>query len=222
MAFNVSFVGKYNKDSNYYVRCVRGSALYHTTGTLTSTNLLAGKTVFSIDSFFASTTIPAETSLWVQFSQDNTNWYSASGVLNATTSLSNDSNNIDLSGLGWTGANFYYKMTFNSNSAQGAIPVLDEIRVDYKGDEGAALAIQFPSGNVGIGTMNPASGYKLDVEGKVQATAFDTGDIIFRDQETQQILWRMFEDEDGLYLKNEKTGKVYRFLLEEVDKSTEK
>jgi len=56
------------------------------------------------------------------------------------------------------------------------------------------------------------------VEGKIQATAFDVGDITFRDQETQQILWRMFEDEDGLYLENNKTGKVYRFVLQEVDK----
>ena len=56
------------------------------------------------------------------------------------------------------------------------------------------------------------------MEGKVQATAFDTGDITFRDQETQKILWRMFEDEDRLYLENKKTGKVYRFVLQEVEK----
>ena len=70
--------------------------------------------------------------------------------------------------------------------------------------------------SVGIGTATPAAGYTLDVEGKVQATAFDTGDITFRDQDTQEILWRMFEDEDGLYLENMATGKVYRFVLEEV------
>jgi hypothetical protein len=28
----------------------------------------------------------------------------------------------------------------------------------------------------------------------------------------------MFEDEDGLYLENAKTGKVYGFVPEEVDK----
>ena len=71
-------------------------------------------------------------------------------------------------------------------------------------------------GNVGIGTTSPAAGYRLDVEGKVQATAFDTGDITFRDQKTQKILWRMFEDEYGLYLENKETGKVYRFVLQEV------
>ncbi|MHC4115406.1 MAG: hypothetical protein ACYSSL_08835, partial [Planctomycetota bacterium] len=69
-------------------------------------------------------------------------------------------------------------------------------------------------GDVGIGTSNPASGYKLDVEGKIQATAFDTGDITFR--KNGEILWRMFEDEDGLYLENMRTGKVYRFVLQEM------
>ena len=74
------------------------------------------------------------------------------------------------------------------------------------------------SGNVGIGTTSPAAGYMLDVQGSIQATAFDVGDITFRDQKSNQILWRMFEDEDGLYLENIKTGKIYRFLLQELEK----
>jgi len=65
--------------------------------------------------------------------------------------------------------------------------------------------------NVGIGTENPA--YKLDVEGDVQAHAYHTGDIFF--QKDGKKLWRMFEDEDGLYLENLKTGKVYSFVLQE-------
>jgi hypothetical protein len=73
-------------------------------------------------------------------------------------------------------------------------------------------------GNVGIGTITPASGYMLDVEGKIQATAFDTGDITFRDPETGIILWRMFEDDDGLYLEKMKTGTVYTIVLEEAGK----
>jgi hypothetical protein len=31
-------------------------------------------------------------------------------------------------------------------------------------------------------------------------------------------LWRMFEDEKGLYLENLSTGEVYRFVLEKVEK----
>jgi len=68
------------------------------------------------------------------------------------------------------------------------------------------------SGNVGIGTTNP--GEKLDVNGKVKAKAFKTGDIFF--EKDGQTLWQMFEDENGLYVKQIKTGKTYRLVLEEV------
>jgi hypothetical protein len=69
-------------------------------------------------------------------------------------------------------------------------------------------------GIVGIGTFYPSQ--RLDVEGYVQAYGYYTGDIIF--QKDKEKLWRMFEDEDGLYLENLKTGKVYRFVLQEVEK----
>jgi hypothetical protein len=73
------------------------------------------------------------------------------------------------------------------------------------------------AGSVGIGTTSPASGYKLDVEGKIQATSFDTGDITFR--KSGEILWRMFEEDDGLYLENVKTSKVYRLVIQELEKT---
>ncbi len=65
-------------------------------------------------------------------------------------------------------------------------------------------------GNVGIKTTEPE--HELDVEGYVQAQGYYTGDITF--QKDGQPLWRMFEDEEGLYLENLKSGKVYRFLLQ--------
>ncbi|MGA1823815.1 MAG: hypothetical protein ACMUIP_04055 [bacterium] len=66
------------------------------------------------------------------------------------------------------------------------------------------------SGNVGIGKTNPQA--KLDVEGTVQAHAFDTGDIVFR--KNGEKLWRMFEGEQGLYLESLKTGETSRIFLE--------
>jgi hypothetical protein len=69
-------------------------------------------------------------------------------------------------------------------------------------------------GRVGIGTTDPQ--VKLDVEGNVQAYAFNVGDIFF--QKDKEKLWRMYEDEDGLYLENLKTGKIYRFVLQEAEK----
>lgn len=68
------------------------------------------------------------------------------------------------------------------------------------------------SRNLGIGTPNPE--HKLDVEGYVQAHGYYTGDIIF--QRNKEKLWRMFEDEEGLYLENLRTGRIFRFLLQEV------
>ena len=107
---------------------------YYATGTLVSTNLLEGRPNNSIDSFFTSSTIPAGTSLWVQFATTSASgpWHDASSNLDATTSIDTGQDTATLSGdICSGGANFYYKMFFNSNAAQSARPVLDEIRVNY-------------------------------------------------------------------------------------------
>jgi hypothetical protein len=79
-------------------------------------------------------------------------------------------------------------------------------------DNFASVMVVQMDGNVGIGTTEPQ--HKLDVEGYVQAHGYYTGDIVF--QKDGNKLWRMFEDEEGLYLESLKTGKVYRFVLEEI------
>jgi len=103
---------------------------YEPTGTITSTNLLSGETVASIDSFdYNASAIPSGTSLKVQFSQDSTNWYNSAGTPDGWDTLSQGTNNIDLSGLSWSGANFYYHMLFTSDGSD--TPVLDEISVNF-------------------------------------------------------------------------------------------
>jgi hypothetical protein len=69
--------------------------------------------------------------LEMQFSQYNTNWYSAAGVLNETTAVPNGTATTNLSAMAWTGANFYYKITFTSNTARDATPTLSQVDVNY-------------------------------------------------------------------------------------------
>jgi hypothetical protein len=105
-------------------------AEYSGSGSFTSTNLLSGVgDVNSITQFFSSSTIPAGTSLWAQFSQDSANWYDENGTLNATTSIMAGASFIDISSLMWEGANFYYKIGFISNGSD--TPVLYEAGVYY-------------------------------------------------------------------------------------------
>ena len=68
-------------------------------------------------------------------------------------------------------------------------------------------------GNVGIGTTSPSE--KLEVEGYVQAYGYYTGDIIFKKDD--KPVWRMFEDEKGLYVQSLTTDKKYAIVLEEID-----
>jgi len=111
------------------------SAAYYTSGNFASTNLLSGQTVTSIDSFVYNLSAkPAGTGTTVQFSQDSSNWYNSSGTPGETDTLSTGANNtINLSGLGWSGANFYYKVAFTSDGS--GTPVLDDITVNYTSNQ---------------------------------------------------------------------------------------
>ena len=120
--------GNFTRVTQVYVEV--NYTAYNPTGTLTSINLLSGEAVKSIDDFYyIASAIPSGTSLKVQFSQDNTNWYNSSGNASDWDDLSQGTHTIDLSGLGWSGPNFYYHMLFTSDGT--GTPVLDEITVIF-------------------------------------------------------------------------------------------
>jgi hypothetical protein len=106
------------------------SSGYTSPGTLTSTNLLSGETVDSIDNFsYTALAIPSGTALQVQFSQDSTTWYDSSATEGGWDTLSQGTGSIDLATLGWSGSDFYYRLSFTSDGTD--TPVLDEISVSY-------------------------------------------------------------------------------------------
>ena len=93
---------------------------------------------------------------------------------------------------------------------QGTVDVLEVHRNFVQIGQGNHSVKSYLLGDVGIKTTNPQ--YELDVEGYVQAYGYYTGDIIF--QKDGKGLWRMFEEEDGIYLENLNTGEVHRVCLE--------
>jgi len=109
----------------YYVDLYRG--------VLISKNLLEGKAVDSIQSFYYNAvSIPSGSLLRVQFSQDGTNWVNSSGTPNGWDVLTyTGGKEIDLRGLNWTTPYFYYKMEFYFNPQRSAAPVLEEVGVKY-------------------------------------------------------------------------------------------
>ncbi|KPJ54599.1 hypothetical protein AMJ47_04080 [Parcubacteria bacterium DG_72] len=104
---------------------------YETSGTLVSKNILSGVEVDNVINgfYYNASSIPAATSLRVQFSQDKTTWYNSAGEANGWDTLAQGSHLIDLTNLGWSGLNFYYKIEFSGNG--NGTPVLDEVKVDY-------------------------------------------------------------------------------------------
>lgn len=109
------------------------SAAYYTSGTLTSTNLLLDKSVASVDSFWYNASALGS-GLRVQFSNDGgSTWCNALkncvAGSNWTDLVGTGGVEISLSALGWTTANFIYRMEFTSSGTD--TPILEAVRVEY-------------------------------------------------------------------------------------------
>lgn len=186
---------------------------YVTSGNWTSTNLLSGKTVSSINSFvYNLSSLPANTTSTVQFSNDNSNWYDSSGNLNQWDTMSQGSHSIDLSALSWTTADFYYRVQFTSDGTN--TPVLDDIKVKYCVSDSVDFVID-SFGNVGIGTTTPS------VKLHVYESALDKSGALINIATTSASYYSLNVQSDGtsrLYVRAdgnvgigtaEPTGKLY-------------
>jgi hypothetical protein len=153
---------------------------YAPQGDVVSANLLSGTSASSITNFYYNiTSLPGNSSVTVQFSKDNTNWYSAAGTLNASTTLSTTGGaNLSLASLAWTGTAFYYKMFLNATSDLTGTPKLSSVRLDYTPTAGYASALTYKSstGYVGIGTATPTQ--LLSVGTSSQFTVNTVGAVV--------------------------------------------
>ncbi len=122
--------------SDSYTPPASGQDGYYKQGTVLSTDLLEGidlnfngteKFGYQIDS------LPAGTTVQVQFSQDSVNWYSSTSTLWAWDTLSagdhsNAASAVDLSELNWIRNSFYYKLKFTTSDSSQT-PVVSEIKL---------------------------------------------------------------------------------------------
>ena len=135
-------------------------AAYVTSGTVTSTNLLLNESASSITNFYYDiSALPSTSNATIQFGTTTSAWYSAAGVLNASTTLNTlNGANISLSSLGWSGSSFYYKITLYSTSDQTGTPTITSIRLDYVpvGSSGNALIVD-TNGNTSIGSVGTST-----------------------------------------------------------------
>jgi hypothetical protein len=117
-----------------------GSGLiYFTQGTLVSTNMLAGHTdVRTITGFSATTIVPTSTAITVQFSRDAVTWYNHSGTANASDTLVNGANSINLAALNWNGPPIYYRLQFTNNNPNAATsPTVSGVQINYSPGSGS-------------------------------------------------------------------------------------
>ncbi|MFZ2777676.1 MAG: FISUMP domain-containing protein, partial [Candidatus Moraniibacteriota bacterium] len=163
---NYWYDGNGDKPYGHSVRCINDSLTInnYSQSTTTSTNLLSSSPAFSINNFhYNIATLPATSSIRIQFSKDNTNWYSAAGTLSDWTTISTlGGADIDLADFAtassWTGGNaFYYKIEINSTTDHTQTPTIEDIRLDYVPLSGSGGLVFDTNGNLGVGTFSPTA-----------------------------------------------------------------
>ncbi len=104
----------------------------HYQGVLLSKNILSGAMVESINSVTVVSSEPAGTSVEIQFSSDGDTFYNSSGTEWGWDSCQNGTTTIDLSGLGWSDPELYYKLKLETiDSAMRAS--VSKVSVDFEG-----------------------------------------------------------------------------------------
>ncbi|HUU08169.1 MAG TPA: hypothetical protein VMW61_01450, partial [Dehalococcoidales bacterium] len=107
-------------------------------------------------------------------------WYNSAGTAGGWDTLSQGTHNIDLSGLGWSGSNFYYHMLFTSNGNN--TPLLDEISVNFttyysSGDLtssafDAGYDLAWDWGNISFTVSEPST---TDIKFQIRSAATEAG-----------------------------------------------
>lgn len=115
----------------------KAHADYYAQGTLKSSNLLGGTEVSAINSFTMNSTIPVNTAVSIQFSQNGEDFYSSTGTAWGWDTLTTGIDTVDLSGLAWSEA-LFYKIKLETTDPL-VTPVVGEVKVNYDGTEALEL-----------------------------------------------------------------------------------
>ncbi|MFH1547092.1 MAG: hypothetical protein ABIC57_01245, partial [bacterium] len=178
---------------------------YSTSLAIQSLDLVSGDTGVGIESFvYNLSSKPTDTTATIQFSINTSDWYSSAGVLGESDTLTTGvDNEIDLSGLTWQSATFYYKIAFGTNGGV-VTPVLDDISLVYESSPNipaigspTPLSISSIRWNFTDNSTNE-SGFKL----------FGADDSLIDTVETQDL---SYIDELGLSTNTQYTRKVVSY-----------
>jgi len=159
------------------------AATYVSQAVAVSADLLSGTSASGIANFhYNLASLPAGSSVRLQFSKDNASWYSAGGASGEWTTISAIGGaDLDLAAFvaaaSWaSGDSFYYKLELNATPDLTQTPAVEDIRLDYTPAAGYEKTFIFDDyGRVGIGTTAPW--YTLDVNGTINADFYRVGGV---------------------------------------------